>query len=515
MDDSAAPVILAHTPDFAIGPLSVWPSTREVSAAGETREVIEPRVMQVLVALERAMGAVVSRDDLSQTCWEGRVVGDDAINRVISRLRRLAESSGAFRIETVTKVGFRLVRSEPVGSGPARQPKGNLAWPSRRTALTGLGVAALVGGLGGGAWLLRTSKQVPPGVAAMMSQADVALGQDSPEGNAQSIGLYRRIVEMEPDYADGWVGLAIAYAVASHQSPANVGSRMRARAADAARRATALDPGNLLADAALKLAMPYLGSWERQETALGAALSARPAKAILAVPLSGTLFDVGRVEDAVKAIAPALTPETQTPLAHYLHTLALWASNRLEEADQAASTMFELYPRHIGVWFIRVYLLLYSGRPQQALAIVSDRASRPPGIPDADFDIVGGSARAIASGSAKELDSALAAHAEAARRGVGYASNAMQFASAVGRVDDAFELAEALYLGRGFVPGSLFFSEQQATYIEPKDRLTRLLFLPTMAALRRDGRFAALVRELGLEAYWKSRGLRPDYQIHG
>ena len=44
--------------------------------------------MQVLVALAAADGAIVGRDDLTRRCWEGRVVGEDAINRVISRLRR-------------------------------------------------------------------------------------------------------------------------------------------------------------------------------------------------------------------------------------------------------------------------------------------------------------------------------------------------------------------------------------------------------------------------------------------
>lgn len=100
---------LAHEPDFAIGSLSVHPSTRELSRF-DARHVIEPRVMQVLVALYKADGAVVSKDDLALSCWEGRVVGEDAINRVISRLRRASEGigQGAFLVQTVTRVGYRL-----------------------------------------------------------------------------------------------------------------------------------------------------------------------------------------------------------------------------------------------------------------------------------------------------------------------------------------------------------------------------------------------------------------------
>ena len=56
---------LAHAADFTLGPLTVRPSTREVDRDGAI-EVLEPRVMQVLVALARAGGAIVSRDDLIQ-----------------------------------------------------------------------------------------------------------------------------------------------------------------------------------------------------------------------------------------------------------------------------------------------------------------------------------------------------------------------------------------------------------------------------------------------------------------
>src|SRR4051812_24956577 len=92
---------LAHQPAFSLGALEVRPSTREVVSA-DSREVLQPRVMQVLVALAGARGAVVSRDDLITTCWNGRVVGEDAITLVMSKLRRLSDrSGGAFVVETV------------------------------------------------------------------------------------------------------------------------------------------------------------------------------------------------------------------------------------------------------------------------------------------------------------------------------------------------------------------------------------------------------------------------------
>ena len=117
---------LAHQAIFSLGPLEVWPSTLEV-VSPQGREVLQPRVMQVLVTLARAGGAVVSRDDLIATCWGGRVVGDDAITLVMMKLRKLAErSGGAFALETVPRVGYRL-SSAPT---PAR-PEAEAAPPSK------------------------------------------------------------------------------------------------------------------------------------------------------------------------------------------------------------------------------------------------------------------------------------------------------------------------------------------------------------------------------------------------
>jgi TolB-like protein/DNA-binding winged helix-turn-helix (wHTH) protein len=99
---------LAHQAAFSLGALEVRPSTREV-VTPDGREVVQPRVMQVLVALAAARGAVVSRDDLIDTCWDGRVVGEDAITLVMMKLRRLAQrAGGAFAVETIPRVGYRL-----------------------------------------------------------------------------------------------------------------------------------------------------------------------------------------------------------------------------------------------------------------------------------------------------------------------------------------------------------------------------------------------------------------------
>ncbi|HEY2447145.1 MAG TPA: winged helix-turn-helix domain-containing protein [Rhizomicrobium sp.] len=106
----AEPIRLSDEPDFSFGEFEVQPSLREVRWSGR-KEQLEPRVMQVLVALARADGAVVSRDELIRLCWEGRIVGEAAINRCIWKLRELADAAGktSFQIETIPRVGYRLL----------------------------------------------------------------------------------------------------------------------------------------------------------------------------------------------------------------------------------------------------------------------------------------------------------------------------------------------------------------------------------------------------------------------
>jgi adenylate cyclase len=103
------PIDLAHEREFRLGRFIIRPSVREIVGPSFV-EALEPRVMQVLVALAHAQGATVSRADLTSSCWAGRVVSDDAINRCIGDLRRLAARDGnaSFTIETIRQVGWRL-----------------------------------------------------------------------------------------------------------------------------------------------------------------------------------------------------------------------------------------------------------------------------------------------------------------------------------------------------------------------------------------------------------------------
>ena len=120
---------LAHEPPFALAHLSVDPAALTVAVPGWSQR-LERRAMQVLVVLARAAPAVVGRADLNARVWGGRVVGDDAVNRAVQTLRRIASDAPAplpFTIETVPRVGYRLHAADAARlAAPAPSPRRTL-----------------------------------------------------------------------------------------------------------------------------------------------------------------------------------------------------------------------------------------------------------------------------------------------------------------------------------------------------------------------------------------------------
>jgi DNA-binding winged helix-turn-helix (wHTH) protein len=115
-------VDLALEPPFALGSLRVRPNALEVHGPDGV-QTLEPRVMQVLVALHQAREEPVSRDALCELCWEGRVVGEDALNRCVGRLRKALAVEPRAAIDTIPKIGYRLRVSSAERTAPGALPE--------------------------------------------------------------------------------------------------------------------------------------------------------------------------------------------------------------------------------------------------------------------------------------------------------------------------------------------------------------------------------------------------------
>lgn len=97
---------------FRLGPWEVLPDRGVLR--GETEEKhVEPKVMDVLLALARQQGEVVSKDRLVEVVWAGRAVGDDVITRAISELRRaLGDNARSPEyVQNIPRRGYRLLKA--------------------------------------------------------------------------------------------------------------------------------------------------------------------------------------------------------------------------------------------------------------------------------------------------------------------------------------------------------------------------------------------------------------------
>lgn len=168
---------LAHEPDFSLGAMAVSPSAGRITLGG-VEERLEPRMMQVLVALAKAEGATVSRDELVEACWEGRIVSDDAIARIIAKVRALARGADPppFTLETIPKIGFRLTAGAAAGKAPSSASASGPAVPAamrtawwRRAALVVAVLVVVAAGLF--AWISRhpPDRPGPPSLTEVMA----------------------------------------------------------------------------------------------------------------------------------------------------------------------------------------------------------------------------------------------------------------------------------------------------------------------------------------------------------
>ena len=148
--ESSGRLSIASQSAVRVGGWIVHPKlNRMVGPDGEVQ--IEPRLMGVLVCLAEARGEVISRNDLLDLVWGDVIVGEEALTRAVSELRRVLgdDPQNPVYIETIRKGGYRLLSAvellaSPAGAGPAFTETTPAQGKVRRSGPVRIGVAFVV-----------------------------------------------------------------------------------------------------------------------------------------------------------------------------------------------------------------------------------------------------------------------------------------------------------------------------------------------------------------------------------
>jgi serine/threonine-protein kinase len=160
---------LARAEDFDLGPARVRPPLLQI-VSGNSSQLVEPRVMQMLVALHRAQGAPLARNELIELCWGGLAVSDDAITQCVSKLRRALACAG-ISVVSVPRVGYRLDVPPAHAASPGQ---GRGLRIDRRTLMAGAAVAAGGALAAGGAIFLTRASGASDGSIAVLPFANLS-----------------------------------------------------------------------------------------------------------------------------------------------------------------------------------------------------------------------------------------------------------------------------------------------------------------------------------------------------
>lgn len=493
---------LAEEPPFAISTLTVTPALRQV-AWGREQRTVEPRVMQVLIALGRTPGAITSRDALVARCWAGRAVGENAIQRAISLLRHLAAESGAFEIETITRVGYRLLpRPAAPGADTAPAPISAPA-PSRRWLL-GAGAAAVAAS--GAGLLIQAAGSPARREARRLHAAGVEVQRrGGPDDYRQAARYFERATMADPGFAEAWGDLAYAQLELIRYTDEAGQAEIAAAVSASAARALQQDRKQRAALLALALLRPIFRNWRAAERRVQDTLVLLPDEPLLIQRLGQILANTGQWRAAVAAFERLVAREPLVPEHQRSLASASWHAGAPGRAEAILERAGRLWPNETDIWIARFNLRLLTGRPAVALRMTERRALGLGGEGPLPAAVAVATARALHQPGAAAIATAEAAILASRRDGEIASFLAIPYLAALGAHESAWALTEDYLYGRR----NPQTGERQALS-ELSARRTDILFVAATRPLRADPRFPGLTARIGLDAYWRASGTRPE-----
>jgi len=495
------PIQLAEEPDFLIGTLCVRPSRGEIEAGSRVTR-LEPRLMQVLVALVEGNGETVSREELIARCWGGVVVSPDALNRAISLLRKLLESNeAAAELKTLPRIGYRLIKGGRQSPAQTTTQNAGARHPTQSTSSDDE------------APYVSRNADIDPMVRDLLARAVVGLEQPSREPLEQSLAYLKQAVVRAPNFAPGWAALAEAQRLLMLYLPAAMQGPARAESSRSVDKAIALDPTLGQVYATLANLIPKFNNWSEVEALIHKGLAVSPDSTVLIHAQAQFLLAVGRTAEAIERLAAlrainALSPSITIELAS-----ALLDAGRADEAIHTIDEAYELWPAVVLVWSECVRLHLVAGNYSRAQALLD--APPPPVGPD-DPNLARRRLHLIARRDRRPADLAAACKnfLDFSRIGIAPATVSIHALTTLDLPEVAIAIADEIFrpdpaLARA--PGVNMIG----TYPLAGQPDTTVMFRRDTANLRSLAGFEIVLDRIGLNKYWRQSGSQPDFLRHG
>ncbi|HUW08255.1 MAG TPA: tetratricopeptide repeat protein [Anaerolineae bacterium] len=275
-----------------------------------------------------------------------------------------------------------------------------------------------------------TVEVTDPEAYALFLQARQLGRQFTAEGYERSNSLYEQALEIEPEYAAAWTGLAFNYAIQADVGlrPLDEGYRL---AREAANRALAIDPDYARAYAVLgRIASNHDNDLAAAAKHVGRALELDPTNPGILQSAAGLATSLGRLDEAIALSKYVVDHDPVNAGAHGSLGSGYGDAGRLDEAIASYRTGLSLSPgRSIAHYAIGVSLLR-QGEPEEALQAMQQESSevwRMIGLPMAYH----------ALGQAAASDAALAELIDKDEQGAAY--NIAYVLAFRGEADRAFE----------------------------------------------------------------------------
>ena len=215
-----------------------------------------------------------------------------------------------------------------------------------------------------------TVAETDPEAYALYLQARQLNRQVTAEGIERSIELFQRALDIDPEYAAAWAGLAEgrSYEASFALRPIDEAYSL---ARDAASEALAIDPGSAEAHA-------QLGHVELLSNGDVAAAARHYEEAIRLAPTDTDILTeavtmlriLGRLDEAIALQEYALARDPVNATGHFRLGLIYQFAGRLEEAIASTQTALDLSPGRISAQNLLATIYLLHGEPETALEAI-------------------------------------------------------------------------------------------------------------------------------------------------